>query len=142
LSGKKTPREDTKKFLLTLAAYKHGAGDDLWRLAQLDIVDKHHVFDLSAAAFTLPTVSLLDKDGKVLATMSGHRIAGVNAGFLWQPTTGVTHKFQDDYQPAFDVVFVRGDLFPFKPVLPTLLHLANVVRETLGKFEEFERTRG
>jgi hypothetical protein len=40
-NGIKTSRDDTKKFLISLAAYPGGAGWKLYGLNRLDIADKH-----------------------------------------------------------------------------------------------------
>jgi hypothetical protein len=138
-NGILTPRADTKKFFLALECYEGGKGQDLYRLGQLDNTDKHTTIALALRAGRLPGLQLIDPEGKVVDTMSGTNFAGLGVGFGWPARPGYTVQFDPNSEPAVDVTF--RDIFQGESVAPTLLHLADAVQQTLGKFEVFVSTR-
>jgi hypothetical protein len=142
-NGIKTPRDDAKKFLISLAAYKDGGGNDLYAIARLDNIDKHTIIIPAMTACTPPNVQLIRPGGSVWWEMGSPTFISPLGGAVgWGGVDPAnTVQFDQNRKPTFAIGFGKIEVFPEDPIIPTLLHLADAVGETIGKFAEFVGTR-
>jgi hypothetical protein len=142
-NGAKTPRHDTKRFLIELAVYKSGAGNDVYGLHLLDNEEKHTVITPIAGLAKIGKVRFVGPNGGTISTMTNNflgldangraRIAGMGPG--------ITVELDQDANPTIDVFFRDVEGGRLKSVAPTLMHLCDVVADCLQKFETFITTR-
>ncbi len=128
----KTPRHDTKNFLINLAIYKDGTGKEVYGLHLLDNADKHAVLTPVVGVCSTSTVEFMN-NGQSIGSMHN----ATSASFSVPPGTKLDPK--SDF--TVDIFFGDVAFVPKQPVIPTLVHLADVVADTLRQFEEFVRTR-
>jgi hypothetical protein len=127
----------TKKLICRLQPYRRGKGHALWRLDQLDIIDKHRAIvpvgaNLADVRFAvaqepttfksaLPMVSKYPlKEGDELYRAVFH-----------QPQFHAHSNF------VFEVVFGEGKIVDGEPVLPTLAQLIDFVERVLRIFAKY-----
>jgi hypothetical protein len=141
-NGIKTPRSDTKKFFVSLAAYRGGSGNELHALHALDNADKHTVMIPIIGMTRMQSVKIIGPNGRTIAElencafqMGGDGRSIINAG------AGCTIELDQQTNPTIDIFFRGVEMFAMKPAIPALMHLANAVADTLGKFEIFVRDR-
>lgn len=141
--GTKTPRQDTKDFLVHLAIYPDGRGDPLHGLNLLNNADKHRIITPVARSATVSGIATMDlktgqrfEVGPVASDPDTNDNIAVFTGF---PGHGIDAN--QEFQLSFEICFGETDAFPEQPVIPTLLHLAEAVNGTLGQFALFVRTR-
>jgi len=142
-NGVKTPREDTKKFLIGLAAYKGGAGDELYSLHLLDNAEKHRTITPLAAIARVASAKFIGPSGGSAVTMKNcafglgtdglARIARLGPGF--------TVEFEQDAKPTIDIFFRDTESLRLQPIVPTLSRLAEAVSNQLEEFKTFVATR-
>ena len=120
--------------------YKGGKGESVWVLHGLDITDKH--------LRLIPTVSVA-----ALTHVTGRlgTAAFTNATFSVGPSgrlqiTGMPGPvaFENYGQPAFAVLFGKGQVFEGRPIVPTLHQLAQLIARIVEAIEKayFARAQG
>ena len=134
----KTPRNDTRKFLISLACHEHGGGEKIYGLHILDNSDKH--------AIITPTVgTAMGHEISLFAESAGGEITWLGAGgpgsrsLTAATTSGV--KFHHNSKVALDIFFADVEFFPHRAAIPTLMHLTDAVEDVLRQFEIFVRSR-
>jgi hypothetical protein len=137
-NGIKTPRNDTRKFLISLACHEHGGGEKIYGLHILDNSDKH--------AIITPTVgTAMGHEISLFAESAGGEITWLGAGgpgsrsLTAATTSGV--KFHHNSKVALDIFFADVEFFPHRAAIPTLMHLTDAVEDVLRQFEIFVRSR-
>ena len=142
-NGIKTPRGDTKKFLVNLGNYKSGAGDKIYSLHLLDNAEKHTIITPLAAVARIPSVKFIQPDGIPAITMNNcaFGLGPDGRARLASLGPGLTVEFDQDANPTIDIFFRDIEVFGFQPIVPTLMHLADAVSACLGQFETFVKRR-
>jgi glutaminyl-tRNA synthetase len=108
-----TPRGETKSFLLSLAAFKGGVGQEIYGLYCLDRAVMEHSVKLS--------------------------IEITNLSILWLSSDSFT---SDRERVSFlNIYFDEIEPFAFQPVVPTLEYLADATGKLLNRFETFVTRR-
>jgi hypothetical protein len=141
--GIKTPRDDTKKFFIDLACYKGGAGGEIYNLHLLNNAEKHSIITPLVTVGKIPLLKIVRPDGRVAMTLKDGAfslrpdgvalIAALGAGF--------GPEIDEEAKPTAEIVFRDFPPFQLKPILPTLMHLADAVGDCLGQFDLFVATR-
>jgi len=149
--------QDTIDLFMDLAAYRGGRGSPLFELHRLDIDDKHLVIVPVIERCRVSGIRLKRQDmntGEVVETSVpdtdvdiamedvGYHIGQARGlGFLGQGLSvtrnplGDSVQLDDDLKIAPSIFFRDVQPFPGEPILPTLLHLSDLVREVIWKFQ-------
>jgi hypothetical protein len=136
----KTSKPELKDFLTSLEPYQGGHGEDFYGLHRLDIIDKHRIL---APTFNSVTVNgyRAIKDGKVIRFdkfwTSVYPDGGIELPIVIKP--GDSFESDEDANIAVDICFENVEIFPFKPVLPTLVVLAQRISNVREMFIELVR---
>jgi len=143
-NGIKTPRSDTKKFFISLAAFPGGAGEKFYHLHHLDISDKHKVVTPVIGIATVDHLKLMNPDGQVMVEvkncsfrMGPDGSAGLVGGF--GPLASV--RVDQDAKATLRVLFGEVEFFQGLPLIKTLMELSDAVEVCMGQFEEFVVSR-
>lgn len=112
--GIKTPSGDLPDFFKDLEFFKGGIGNLIWSLHSLDVKDKHMFLPIVISSLTVQ----------------------MPVGKL-QPL-----KINKDTNSTLDICFGNIETFKFQPVIPTLMHLTDAVKQAIGQFERLVRERG
>jgi hypothetical protein len=142
-NGIKTPRGDTKKFLVGLATYKGGAGGEIYAMHQLDNREKHTIITPLASLVRISRMKFVDPHGRVIADMADSSFGPGPDGRVRvaRMGPGITVEFDQNAERTIEIFFRDVEGFRFKRIVPTLMHLADAVSDCLGQFETFVRTR-
>jgi hypothetical protein len=139
----KTPLDDTKKFLIALAAYPGGAGEKLYDLKRFDNADKHSVMTPVIGVTRIGHIKVTDPNGTTFMEMAGCTFsvgpdgrAGVGR---WGP--GCSIEIDQDADVTIDVFIHDSKFFKALPLIETCMNLSHSVQDVIGQFEELVRTR-
>src|SRR3990167_374263 len=137
-NGIKTPRGDTKKFFIALAAYKSGPGVGLYTIHRLDITDKHTILIPSIHVALLKNVKLRHKEGGSITIGQADVNLGPNGEvFVVKTPAGAALEIDKEAKASFGIIFGEIEHLKFQPVIPTLMLLRDVISDTLGQFQLF-----
>lgn len=141
--GIKTPRADTKAFFIALGIYEGGPSERLYTLNSLDTVDKHTVLTPIAGITSIPLMRVIRSDGVEVATFEdcGFGMTPDGRVTIMRLGIGLRPEFNEEAKPTIGIIFGDIDGFKFEPVIPTLVHLADAVMDTIGQFENFVSSR-
>ncbi|MEH6788961.1 hypothetical protein [Parasphingorhabdus sp.] len=140
--GMKTPRQDTKDFIVSLAAYETGNGKILHALNLLDNADKHTV--------TTPVTQMSFVEGITLIHLeTGERktidpvYADISGGnkLVFEAPAGFGIDTNYDIYPTPDIFFPEVQPFPGEPVTSTLASISIKVEEVVNAFQWFVANR-
>jgi hypothetical protein len=140
--GLKTPREDTKKFFIALAAYKGGAGNILYTLNLLDNADKHTVLTPTVSVCSIPSARIVS-GGNVMGTFTNCSFGvGANDGSVMMNLgPGCVFEIDEEPKPAITIFFCDIQFMELEAVIPALVHFRDAVTDTIGQFEGFVAAR-
>jgi hypothetical protein len=113
--GIKTPRGDLPDFFRHLEFYKGGRGELIYFLHELDVIDKHIILPIKV------------QRARVFKIVGGDGMLTINL-----PDSPRSERDKNT-DPALDIFFGKIEGFEFKPVIPTLVHLSNAVKQTVGQ---------
>lgn len=131
--GIKTPRADTKKFFLALAACPSGAGEKLYGLHLLDNAEKHKMLTPVVGVASVRHLEVIGSNGEVFMTLA-------DIGFCMDPSgtariagmgPGLTVKFDQDADLSIGIFFGQVEFFETLPLIETLMDLAQAIDDTL-----------
>ena len=142
-NGIKTPRDDTKKFFIGLAAYLGGGRQEIYGLHLLDNADKHTVLTPTLGVTSIHQMKVVNPDGAVMATLTDNKFGMGPDGRarIMNLGRGLSVEFDQDADPTIEIFFGDVDMFEFQPVDQTVLRLADAVTDILGQFSEFVTNR-
>jgi hypothetical protein len=104
----------------------------------LDVADKHRVLTPVLAVCSTSKLELKMNGAAVIFVSSGSFFVAPGTEFNPKSDFTIDIFFNDlDFVPNKPVV----EFVPNKPVIPTLMHFADAVADTLRQFDEFVRTR-
>lgn len=134
----KTPRDDTKKFLLALAAYPDGAGEKLFALNRIDNVDKHQVLTPIIGMAGVDYVELIMPNGETFMRMTNCAFRmgpDGRARMIGDVGRNLIVKLNYDSEPTLQVFFGDVEFFQALPLIETLMDLSYAVSDVIGQFE-------
>jgi hypothetical protein len=141
-NGIKTPRQDTKDFLISLQAYEGGVRQSVHRLHHLDVADKHHLLTPVLGFTALREIIIVRDDGT--RERFNHIGTALNQdGTVTEVPVFGPGKFEQtqDTDATVDVFFADIESFKFSPVVPVLDEFVFVVREAVSRMRDFVETR-
>jgi len=111
----------------------------LWRVIELDNIDKHE-FKLPSVFIGLVDI-VDDRPSGNLSGMNQCRFAGnaARSFVLWSSSAPIT--IRANYEATLDINFPKEGLFAGQPVIPTLRNLIKIVTQTLNDLERFLQNR-
>ncbi len=138
-----TPRDDTKKFLLSLAAYPGGSSQHLYGLRALDNLDKHQILTPIIGATRIGRVEIVHPDGKKIVTMENCSFSVDEDGRARMVGSGpgYTIRFDQNEKISFDMFFGHVDFFRMVPLIDTLEELRITISNVVDQFDELVRGR-
>lgn len=138
-----TPRDDTKQFLIDLAAYKGGTGQMLYAINALDNADKHHAITPVLHASQVDGVTFIklgtgerERRGP-LFTKPGQR----QATFLIEAPAGEGIDVKEEINPTPDIFLGEVDIVPHEPVIWALNEFDTAVRQMIEGAQRMVRSR-
>ena len=125
-----------KKLLLEEIRPENGPNEHLWLFNDLDNADKHSLI--------LPTISVTKIETSGITLPGGTTIGTLEvSGDATRPINLIRDAGQisidDNFKVTASVLFGEGTLFKNKPVIPTLMQIADIVTDTLDQFEALIR---
>jgi hypothetical protein len=142
--GIKTPRDDTKKFFIALAAHEGGAGEKLYALHRLDIADKHTVILPVIGMARVEKLELVQPNGETLMHMTNCRFTMCPDGrarLMDIPGGGYTIKIDQDSNATIEIFFGDVGFFQTLPLIETLMDLGSSVSDVIGQFVQLVEAR-
>jgi hypothetical protein len=138
-----TPRGDTKKFLIALAAFPGGMGQKLYGLNRLDNADKHTVLTPVAGVASVGHLKVVYPNGQVAMTMTNTKFTMGPDGraHLVDLRRGLSIEFDQDSNVALDIFFGDVEFFKSLPLVETLKDLHSAVSDVIGQFEKLIAAR-
>jgi hypothetical protein len=142
--GIKTPCDDTKKFLIALAAYEGGAGEILYALNRLDNADKHTVLTPVIGMARVGEIKVVQPNGETIMRMTNCRFSMGPDGrsrLVREPGNGYKVEIDQDSNVALDIFFGDIEFFKTLPLIETLMDLRYAVTNIIGQFKELVLAR-
>lgn len=138
-----TPRDDTKKFLLSLAAYPGGKGEKLYGLRALANLDKHQILTPIIGATRIGRLEIIGPDGQTMATMTDCSFSVEEDGRarVVGSGPGCTIKFGDNAKITFAIFLGNVDFFKTEPVIETLVDLRLAISDVVANSMNLVRRR-
>lgn len=135
-NGTQTPRADTKRFLAGLEICGDGKRKRLYGLHLLDNADKHTVITPIAAIGSINKLRVINADGALAATFTDCSATVGPDGYVnfLSVGHGMTIELDHDTKATPDIFFQNVDIFPFKPIIPTLIQLIDDVVDVRKEF--------
>lgn len=131
-----TPSESVKELLVNLAAYPSGEGELLYAIHSLDRIDKHRTLTPIAHISHMGSFNIINlATDELVSTTPFH--SNVKNGPVFVAPKGFGIDIKNHTYPVADIFFSEVDIVPNEPVLPTLLHMENIVREVIVKFNAY-----
>lgn len=142
-NGVKTPRDDTKKFLISLEAYEDGAGECLYGLNRLDIRDKHIMLTPVINFAEVTKVKIILPNGQVSTTECCAFSIGPQGRsriFANIPAGSLIECLQKP-EPTMEIFFGDVEYFETCPLIDTLFDLYFFVKKAISSFDDFVANR-
>jgi hypothetical protein len=144
-NGTKTPRDDTKKFFVALAAHEGGAGEKLYALHRLDIADKHTVLTPVIGMARVEKLELVQPNGETLMRMANCRFTMLPDGCARLMDIpgggGYTIKIDQDSNATIEIFFGDVEFVQALPLIETLMDLSSSVSDVIGQFVQLVEAR-
>lgn len=142
--GIKTTRDDTKMFLMSLAAYPEGIGKNLLGLHLLDIIDKHTVLTPVIGVARIPHLEVIDQNGETFMTLTDNAFSMTPNGrarLISIASPVFTIKLDQDAKPSLDIYFGDVQFFEALPLIDTLTDLRIEISNVVDRFRELVEGR-
>ncbi|MDI1242763.1 MAG: hypothetical protein PSX80_12675 [bacterium] len=123
-NGIKTPIGDLPDFFKALEMFKGGSGDLIYALHELNIIDKHMFLPTAGRSVVIPSSDL-----NVTTLSIGVQIR--QSGTI----SATPIEADENTKLTLDICFGDIEVFQFKPIVPTLVHLADAVEQVIERFE-------
>lgn len=142
-NGINTPRDDTKKFFLSLAAYEGGAGEKLYGLNKLDNADKHRFLTPVIGVASIGHLKVVAPNGVTVMTLKNTRFGMGPDGYARMMSVGhgLSVQLDKDSHPSLDIFFGDVEFFKAMPLIETLMELSDSIAHTIGQFQSFVSNR-
>ena len=134
----KTPRDDTKKFLIALAAYPDGAGENLFALKCIDNIDKHQVLTPVIGMASVDYVEVIKPNGEILMSMANCAFSmgpDGRARMIGDIGRDLRVHLKYDSKPTLQIFFGDVEFFQALPLIETLMDLSYPISDVIGQFE-------
>jgi hypothetical protein len=142
--GIQTPRGDTKKFFMNFSAYPGGKGEDVLRLHQLNIIDKHRTLMPIIHIASLDDLKVTRPNGQIgRLSVNQFRQGPCNTFRLMVDKGGEKLNIEADQEtgPNVDIFFNEVAFFKHMPIIGVLQHLSITVERCLWQFRDFVSQR-
>ena len=115
--------------------YKAG-NNHLWALNKLDNTDKHNLLVMSLGKLLVSKLTATSSDGASICIESATLIVGQEINMAAVGGPGADIKLDYEVTAPVEVVIKELGVIEDEPMLPTLLNMAQAVRETVKLFSE------
>jgi len=142
-NGAKTPRADTKQFLTGLEICGDGKRARLYGLHLLDNADKHTVITPMATVASVNKLRVMNPDGGLAVEMTncGGSVGPDGYVNFLSIGPGMSIELDHDAKAIPDIFFQDVDIFPFEPIIATLIQLIDDVIDVRKAFIGFVERR-
>lgn len=137
--GIKTPMNDLPEFFKGLEIFKLGQGRLIWALHNLDVIDKHIILSVAAQRISQPVFTITPERGGQINVFGGTFDMGKGSTMFKIGGSADVQMYQNS-NTTVDIVFGNVEGFEFKPVIPTLVHLTDAVKDVLAQFEVLDES--
>lgn len=136
-NGIKTPRQDTRIFFISLAAYPGGAGEKILALHRLDILDKHKVITPVIGVTKVGYVEILNPNGESIMRMTDCKFSlrpDGRAKMLGGIDPWSHIKLDTEGETTFEIIFGDVEFLKGLPLIETLEDMRLTISDIIEQF--------